>query len=40
MVGYSTIIDTVSAALIKLAEKAGVKVHIDVIEIPALLMTV
>ena len=40
MVGYSTIIDTVSAALIKLAEKAGVKVHIDVIEIPVLLMTV
>lgn len=34
MVGYSTIIDIVSIALIKMAKLAGIKCTIDVIEIP------
>lgn len=34
MVGYSTIIDVVSVALIKIAEREGIKCTVDVIEIP------
>ena len=34
MVGYSTIIDYVSIALIKLAEREGIHCNVDVIEIP------
>lgn len=34
MVGYSTIIDIVSVALIKMAKQAGLSCHVDVIEIP------
>jgi len=34
MVGYSTIIDVVSIALIKMAMKAGIECNVDVIEIP------
>lgn len=34
MVGYSTIIDIVSVALIKMAEKEGIHCLVDVIEIP------
>ncbi len=34
MVGYSTIIDVVSVALIKMAERAGIHSVLDVIEIP------
>ena len=40
MVGYSTIIDTVSVALIKLAQKAELNVRINVIEIPEKLLIV
>lgn len=36
MVGYSTIIDVVSIALIKMAGEVGIKSTIDVIEIPKL----
>lgn len=34
MVGYSTIIDVVSIALIKMAEQEGIRCTVDVIEIP------
>lgn len=34
MVGYSTIIDIVSIALIKMAKKVGIECNVDVIEIP------
>lgn len=34
MVGYSTIIDVISIALIKMAQKAEINYHLDVIEIP------
>lgn len=34
MVGYSTIVDVVSVALIKIAERAGLHCTVDVIEIP------
>lgn len=34
MVGYSTIIDVISIALIKMARKAELNYHLDVIEIP------
>ncbi|MDE7202319.1 MAG: hypothetical protein K2O91_10560 [Lachnospiraceae bacterium] len=34
MVGYSTIIDVISIALIKMARKAEINYHLDVIEIP------
>ena len=36
MVGYSTIIDIASVALIKMAEKEGIHCTVDVIEIPKL----
>ena len=36
MVGYSTIVDIVSVALIKMAEKEGIHCTMDVIEIPKL----
>lgn len=34
MVGYTTIIDVISIALIKMARKAEINYHLDVIEIP------
>lgn len=34
MAGYSTIIDVISIALIKMAQKAGINYNLDVIEIP------
>lgn len=34
MVGYSTIIDIVSIALIKIAQKVGIEYKVDVVEIP------